>query len=221
MMNLTNVRWQFSSQGWYMRKQDEWTYTFKILGDIQLLLQKGKHFPHYRGTDTLYSVPGTSWGSSDATFSSIMLLLSWVAETPHSVFRGTSLFWRSICCVVTKICWHSYLYPQLLLAYSKMHSKIFLLSISLSSPSSSLCWIGWRGGRTQQQQLPPALLPLLGELSLILGITSACGAREISPACPSAFLSIMLVPGLPGRQPQFSSPTSKLTGGTAAPFLHM
>lgn len=202
------------------REQAGWmNIYFKILGDIQLLLQKGKHFPHYRGIDTLYSVPGTSWGSSDVNFF-IMLLLSWVAETPHSVFRGTSPFWRSICCVVTKICWHSYLYTQLLLAYSKMHSKIFLLPTSLSSPSSSSCWVGGRGGRTQRQQLPPALLPLLGELSLILGVTSACGAREISPACPSVFLSIMLVPGLPGRQSQFSSPTSKLRGGTAAPFLH-
>lgn len=77
-----NVRWQFSGQGWHWCKQAAWMNTyFKVLGDIQLSLLKGRTSPHYRGIDTLPSVPGTSWGSSDATFFSAMLLLSWVSET--------------------------------------------------------------------------------------------------------------------------------------------
>lgn len=64
-------------------------------------------------------------------------------------------------------------------------------------------------------------LPLLQPKQILGKVTTSSysgSCREISPTLPGVFLSSTLVPGLSGRQSQFSSP--ELRGGTAAPFLH-
>lgn len=56
-------------------------------------------------------------------------------ETPHRTppFRGTSLFWRSICCVVAKICWYRVTFiPNFCWLYSKMHNKTLKISFRIA-----------------------------------------------------------------------------------------
>lgn len=46
---------------------------------------------------------------------------------------GTSLFWRSICCVVAKICWHRVTFiPNFCWLYSKMHNKTLKIRFKIA-----------------------------------------------------------------------------------------
>ena len=178
-------------------------------------------------------------GERRATFSAI-LLLSWVSERhptrllpaeglvpSEEAFVVLSLRFDGTVTFVYSLCWF---YSKMHLL-SKMYSKISSsLSPSLSPPPplASRAGVGVGTGGSDFLQLllpaphtttssaPSCAPPQPGQLPTCP--RCCCGAREVSSACPSVFFSIMLVPGLPGRQSQFSSPN--LRGGAAAPFLH-
>lgn len=135
MCQTPNVRWQFSNQGWHLCKQAAWMNTyFKFQVTFSSYYQREGFPPLQR-----------HWYTALCTWHVLgelrcHLLLCHVAaimgfwETPHGTppFRGTSLFWRSICCVVAKICWHRVTFiPNFCWLYSKMHNKTLKISFKL------------------------------------------------------------------------------------------
>lgn len=116
-------------------KQHEWTHTLKFQVTFSFYYKRERFPPLQR-----------HWYTALCTWHILgelrcHLLLCHVAaimgfwETPHGTppFRGTSLFWRSICCVVAKICWHRVTFiPNFCWLYNKMHNKTLKISFKIA-----------------------------------------------------------------------------------------
>lgn len=115
---------------------------FQVEGDIQLWLQKGRIPPI---TEAWYTALCT-WHIVGELRGHLLLchvaaiMGFWETAQGAPPFTGTSLFWRSICCVVAKICWHRVTFiPNFCWLYSKMHNKTLKIFFKIASGQMATC----------------------------------------------------------------------------------
>lgn len=108
---------------------------FQVLGDMQLLLQREGFPPLQRHWYTALC----TWHIRGELRCHLLLchvaaiIGFWETALGAPPFTGTSLFWRSISCVVAKICWHRVTsIPNFCWLYSKMHNKTLKICFKIA-----------------------------------------------------------------------------------------
>lgn len=122
----SNVRWQFSNQEWHCEQAAWMNADCQVPGDMQLWLHREGFPPLQRHWYTALC----TWYIRGELRCHLLLCHAaaimgvWETALGAPPCTGTSLFWRSICGVVAKICWRRVpSIPNFCWLYSKTHNK--------------------------------------------------------------------------------------------------